>query len=143
MPTWEQERAAVLEAVHIWNEERAPILDALRSLCDLCETLHERITELQKRLGMRRITRWQNGAMRSALASRRRAYSGRKNLWAPAAAQPTPELMVAGSVEPPQGRSSGSESNESCELSEQPEQHYANDDQQPPWKNLRFSRLAG
>ena len=49
MPTWEPERAAVLEAVHIWNEERAPILDALRSLCDLCETLHERITELQKR----------------------------------------------------------------------------------------------
>lgn len=35
--------------VPTWAEERADILDALRALSDLCETLAERITEIQKR----------------------------------------------------------------------------------------------
>jgi hypothetical protein len=48
-PTWENERGAVLEAIKIWTDERDAVLDALRSLSELCETLHERIAELQKR----------------------------------------------------------------------------------------------
>src|SRR5262249_22462156 len=47
-PTWAEERAAVLAAIRAWDEERAPILDALRALCDLCETLHARVSEIQK-----------------------------------------------------------------------------------------------
>jgi len=30
-----------------WEHERGAVLDALRSLCELCEALHERITELR------------------------------------------------------------------------------------------------
>jgi hypothetical protein len=32
-----------------WEHERGAVLDALRCLCQLCETLHERIIEIQKR----------------------------------------------------------------------------------------------
>ena len=37
------------QEVPTWADERGAVLDALRSLCELCETLHERITEIQKR----------------------------------------------------------------------------------------------
>jgi hypothetical protein len=61
VPTWEHERGAVLEAIKIWEDERGAVLDALRSLCELCETLHERITEIQKRpmaAAYHALTKW-------------------------------------------------------------------------------------
>jgi hypothetical protein len=49
VPTWADERAAVLAAINTWEEERASVLEAIVGLREWCETLSEQLAEVQKR----------------------------------------------------------------------------------------------